>query len=68
MANDPFPNTSDRTMEMRLATLFEGSSSILVVPTDPLDRKENMVWLNTTERKLKIYAGGVTWMIGAESA
>ncbi len=68
MATDPFPNTTDATLEVRLSTLFNATDTVLVVPVDPEDKKNGMIWLNSTERKLKIYAGGITWTTGVESA
>jgi hypothetical protein len=64
MAQDPFPNTSDQTMEMRLAALFTGSNTVLTVPTDPEQPKEGMLWYNTTDRALYLYSGGKEWLVG----
>jgi hypothetical protein len=64
---DPFPNTAEATLEKRLQVLFQSSNTILVVPADPLDLRNNMAWLNTTTRKLKIYSEGVVWTIGSAS-
>lgn len=69
MAFDPFPGTAqDQNTEQRLLTIFKSLGSLLVVPTDPLDKKNGIMWLNTTERKLKVYSEGVTWTIGSASA
>lgn len=64
---DPFPNSEDATLEKRLQALFKDSKTILVVPTDPLERRDGLLWLNTTSKKVKIYSGGVTWIIGEAS-
>ncbi len=65
MANDPFPNTADKTTELRFAALFGSLSAVIVVKTDPLELKEGLMWINTTDRQLKIYAGGILWTFNA---
>lgn len=64
MAKDPFPNTSDGTTELRFSALFSSTSSILTVPTDPMELKDGLMWLNTTELRVKIFSGGRKWTIG----
>lgn len=61
MAADPFPNTSDATTEARFNVIFSSTSTVLVVPTDPVEMKNGLVWLNTSTGVLKIYHEGVIW-------
>lgn len=66
MSSDPFPGTADPTLELRLAALF-GSTPILFTANDPVDKREGMIWLNTSTNKLKTYGQGKTWTIGVAS-
>jgi len=66
MSTDPFPGTADPTLELRLAALFQ-SPVILFSPTDPEDKREGMIWVNTSTGQLKTYGQGRTWTIGAAS-
>ena len=66
MVTDPFPNSADRTMEVRLATLFNAQNA-LILPNDPTDQRDGLVWFNTSDLKLKLYAGGKIWVIGSAS-
>lgn len=67
MASDPFPNTAEPTLEMRLQELFKGTSAIVVSATDPIDLKSGHLWFNTTTEELKLFSGGVIWVIGKGS-
>lgn len=68
MAQDPFPNTAQGTLEQRLNTLYQASHTVLVLALDPLEKRNGLMWLNTSEQKLKIYQDGITWEIGKASA
>ena len=68
MATDPFPNTGSVELEQRLRILFGASGTALVVPTDPLELKDGLIWVNTSTLKLNIYFGGKVWTIGQLSA
>lgn len=67
MALDPFPNTSDPTLEQRLRVLFDASSSLICVPIDPPSPKQGQLWLNTTTKELKLFSEGLVWTLGKAS-
>lgn len=68
MAQDPFPNSSEPTTEQRFRALFLSSDTVIVTPTEPLDKKDGLVWVNTETQTLNVYFGGITWTTGLTPA